>query len=315
MDVMISWLMDAEPRPTDARNTLNKVHMQPLPQNHQEVARRFGFDLVSCGFGQTESGSGFQTLIDYASIGARTPPELYKGLSKEACLMQARRYGPLVADGSQTIPRGFMGRPSLLLEAALLDEDDNLSPEGTVGQLAYRPRFPGLLLQEYFNKPEATLSALRNLWFHTGDACVQQPDGTYCFVDRVGGSFRVRGENVSSYEVESVISSHPKIRAAAAVPVPARAGHEEDIAVFVQTVEGELLDEAEVRRYAEEQMPRYMRPTYIRFIADFPLTPTNKIQKYKLRQTLLDELSNGDAGSDVDGFGPEATTGGTKRHG
>jgi Acyl-CoA synthetases (AMP-forming)/AMP-acid ligases II len=101
-------------------------------------------------------------------------------------------------------------------------------PPGQVGQLAFRPRFPGLLLQEYFRKPEATIKVFRTCWFHTGDACKQLDDGSglYCFVDRMGGFFRVRGENVSSFEVEALIASHAKVRAAAAVPIPAKVGSE-----------------------------------------------------------------------------------------
>lgn len=292
MDVMMSWLMGADPSPSDHENTLNKVHMQPLPEDHREVARRFGFDLVSCGFGQTESGSGFQAVIDHSGNGYGTPGALYSGLAKDECLSQARRYGPAVIDGAKPIPRGFMGRPSQCLEVAVLDEDDNRLPHSTVGQLAYRPRFPGLLLKEYFNKPEATIAAFQNLWFHTGDACIENEDATYRFIDRLGGSFRVRGENVSSYEVESLIASHPKIRAVAAVPVPARVGHEEDIAVFIELAEGEALTEPEVYDYACRHSPKYMQPTYIRFIKTLPLTPTNKIQKYKLKQLLTDELQS-----------------------
>jgi crotonobetaine/carnitine-CoA ligase len=118
----------------------------------------------------------------------------------------------------------------------------------------------------------------------------QNPDGTYCFVDRMGGYIRVRGENVSSYEVESVLNAHPKVRAVAAIPVPARVGNEDDIAVFVELVEGQELSEAELRAYAANEMPKYMHPAHVRFVAALPLTPSNKIEKYKLKQSILAEL-------------------------
>lgn len=286
LDVMIPWLMSAPPSADDRNNTLNKVHMQPLPANHHEVARRFGFDFVTCGFGQTESGLGFMATIDQFGDEIGTPPELYKGLPKAELRASAEASGRLVVSGEKDLPPGFMGRPSPLVDVAVLDEEDNRLPPGQVGQLAFRPRFPGLLLQQYWNKPEATLKAWRNLWFHTGDAVVEEAEGTFRFVDRMGGYFRVRGENVSSYEVESLLADHPQIRAVAAVPVPAKEGNEDDIAVFIELKEAGSLTEDEVASFASETMPKYMRPRHIRIVDALPVTPTNKIEKYKLKQMI-----------------------------
>lgn len=286
LDVMIPWLMSAPPSDDDRNNTLNKVHMQPLPANHHEVARRFGFDFVTCGFGQTESGAGFMAIIDEFGDQTGTPPALYKGLSKAELRASAEASGRLVVSGEKTLPPGFMGRPSPLVDVAILDEDDNQLPPGNVGQLAFRPRFPGLLLQQYLNKPEATLKAWRNLWFHTGDAVVEEQDGTFRFIDRMGGYFRVRGENVSSYEVESLLVDHPDVRAVAAVPVPAQEGNEDDIAVFIELKEAGTCTENDIASFAAENMPKYMRPRHIRIVDALPVTPTNKIEKYKLKQMI-----------------------------
>lgn len=296
LDVMISWLMAAPEQASDKHNSLNKVHMQPLPASHHEVAQRFGIDFVTCGFGQTESGVGFIGIIDQFPQGQGTPTALWKGLSKEEYRRINRKAGRLIVDGTQSMPKGFMGLPNPLLEVAILDEDDNQCPPGVVGQLAFRPRYPGLLLKEYFRKPEATIKVLRNCWFHTGDACKQNPDGsgTYLFVDRMGGFFRVRGENVSSYEVETLVASHPKVRTCAAVPVPACQGDEDEIAVFVELKEGEELDEATLRAHTQIKMPKYMQPAYIRFVDALPVTPTNKIEKYKLKGIILAEISSRD---------------------
>lgn len=291
LDVMIPWLMSAPPSADDRNNTLNKVHMQPLPANHHEVATRFGFDFVTCGFGQTESGAGFMAIIDQFGDEPGTPPELYKGLPKNELKASARASGRLVVDGRDPLPPGFMGRPSPLVDVAILDEDDNQLSPGNVGQLAFRPRFPGLLLQQYLNKPEATLKAWRNLWFHTGDAVVEQSDGTFRFIDRMGGYFRVRGENVSSYEVESLLVDHPEVRAVAALPVPAIEGNEDDIAVFIELKEKGTCTEQELADFANETMPKYMRPRYLRIVDALPVTPTNKIEKYKLRQMLEAETN------------------------
>lgn len=290
MDVMVPWLMAAPERSDDRVNTLYKVHMQPLAASHHEVARRFGFDFVSCGFGQTESGCGFLAIIDQFGDENGTPSELYRGMPKQALRERIEYLGGAVVSGFDDIPKGFMGNANPFLEVAIMDDNDNPLPTGAVGQIAFRPRTPDGIMQQYLNKPDATLKAWRNLWFHTGDAGIRDPDGTYRFVDRIGGYFRVRGENVSSFEVESVLNTHPKIRAVAAVPVPARVGSEDDIAVFVELSDDQDMSESELRAYAEDQMPKYMQPTYVRFIDALPITPTNKVQKYVLKNQILQDI-------------------------
>ncbi|MEN2977534.1 AMP-binding protein (plasmid) [Tistrella bauzanensis] len=290
LDVMVPWLMSAEPDTRDRENTLNKVHMQPLPTAHHQVARRFGFDFTTAGFGQTESGAGFLVVIDQFGAEAGTPPDLYRGLSKDALRTAVRDMNLYMVDGAAPTPKGLMGRPSPLLETAVLDPEDNICPPGVVGQLAFRSRFPSTILTGYLNKPEKTLEAFRNQWFHTGDAISRDADGIHYFVDRMGGFFRVRGENVSSFEVEDLINSHPSIRVAAALPVPAREGGEEDIGVFVELVEGATLSLDALRAHCAAVMPRYMVPHHLRIIDALPLTPTGKIEKYKLRQQLLAEI-------------------------
>ena len=292
LDVMTPWLLGAPPRDDDRANTLAMVHMQPLPPNHREVAARFGVNFVTAGFGQTESGNPFVGMIDELGSEEGVPESLRKSHSKTAIRALCDKLGVLLVDGAQKLPVGFMGRPSPLLEVAILDEDDNRVAPGVVGQLGIRPRFPGLLLQEYFRKPEATLKTFRNLWFHTGDACAEIPDGSgvYRFVDRMGGFFRVRGENVSSFEVEALISRHPKVQATAALPIPAAEGSEDDIVAFVQPVAGESPSEDEIREHARAVMPKYMIPKHIRFVDALPVTPTNKVEKYKLKQQIAREL-------------------------
>ena len=289
---MTPWLLGAPPRDDDRANTLAMVHMQPLPPNHREVAARFGVNFVTAGFGQTESGNPFVGMIDELGSEEGVPESLRKSHSKTAIRALCDKLGVLLVDGAQKLPVGFMGRPSPLLEVAILDEDDNRVAPGVVGQLGIRPRFPGLLLQEYFRKPEATLKTFRNLWFHTGDACAEIPDGSgvYRFVDRMGGFFRVRGENVSSFEVEALISRHPKVQATAALPIPAAEGSEDDIVAFVQPVAGERPSEDEIREHARAVMPKYMIPKHIRFVDALPVTPTNKVEKYKLKQQIAQEL-------------------------
>jgi crotonobetaine/carnitine-CoA ligase len=147
-----------------------------------------------------------------------------------------------------------------------------------------------MIITEYFNKPEASLKAFRNLWFHTGDACFRNNEGIYFFVDRMGSAIRVKGEFVSSYQIEDIINGHPKVDVCAAFPIPAEVGGEHDIVTFIVLKKGKELKEEEIRDWMKNLMPKFMWPKYIRFIEDLPKTPTSKIEKYKLRDQIKEEL-------------------------
>ena len=113
---------------------------------------------------------------------------------------------------------GTMGRLFEGFDARVVDAEDNEVPDGTPGELMLRAAAPFAFATGYFGTPEKTVEAWRNLWFHTGDRVVREPDGYYKFVDRLKDAIRRRGENVSSFEVEQVLLSHPEIATAAAYP-------------------------------------------------------------------------------------------------
>lgn len=287
LDVMIPWLMKAPVAESDQANTLNKVHMQPLPVHHNEFARRFGIDTVAAGFGQTESGAPIGVFIEELAEGEGTPEELYRGRSRAEMSQRMRDAGVPVLSSTEVTRKGLMGSASPFFEVAILDDDDTPCPAGRVGHLALRPKLPGIILSEYLGKPDKTVEAWRNLWFHTGDAAIQQSDGMFDYVDRLGDRIRVRGENLSSFQVEDVLNQHENIQLCAAFGIPSDDGDEDDVVAYVVPVEGADLSEAEVRTFAENHMPKFMRPRYVRVVADIPRTPTNKVEKYKLRSDIL----------------------------
>jgi len=292
LDVMIPWLTKAPEGPDDRNNSLNKAHMQPLSLQHNEFARRFGIDFVSVGFGQTESGVGFFAMLEETAAGEGTPDALYRGLSHGEMHELADRFGMLLMPGAEATRKGFMGHPSPFMEVTVRNERDEECPPEVAGQLTMRPRVPGILMHGYFGKDEATVNAFRNLWFHTGDAILKGEDGYYYFVDRMGDRIRVRGENLSSFQVEDMINQHPDVQMSAALSIPSRDGDEDDVVVFVTPLT-DSLDEKEIHRFAAETMPKYMRPVHVRIIPDLPRTATNKVEKYKLRQRILEELAEG----------------------
>src|SRR5690625_590067 len=269
--------------------------MQPLPLHHTAVARRFGFDCVSAGFGQTESGAPLKLFMLETPDGAGTPEHLRKGLTGDRLVAALEQKDLTVVDGETVTVKGAMGFPSRFVEATILDDDDQECPRGVPGELAFRPNMNHIMMTEYIGKPEATAKAWTSGWFHTGDSAVQDQDGSFRFVDRMGDRIRVKGENLSSFQVEDLLNGHAEVQMTAVFAVPSAEGDEDDIVAYVVPREGSNVTAEELREYAAKTMPKFMRPSHYRVVDDIPRTPTNKIEKYKLRQHFTAEAATAEA--------------------
>ena len=175
-------------------------------------------------------------------------------------------------------------------EARIYDPDTDLEvPDGEVGEMVFRPKVPWCFMQGYYANEGATVSAWRNFWFHTGDAGKRDADGYFYFIDRMRDCLRRRGENISSFEVESVITEHAAVQEAAVIGVDSGiAGGEQEVMACVVLNEGskaalrnDLIDR--LMAHCKEHMPHFAVPRYLRFVAELPKTPTEKVQKQKLR--------------------------------
>jgi crotonobetaine/carnitine-CoA ligase len=172
-------------------------------------------------------------------------------------------------------PRGY--------ELRLVDEHDREVDNGEVGELIVRTSAPWSLNAGYFRDPEATATAWRNGWFHTGDAMRQDPDGNYYFVDRFKDCIRRKGENISSFEVEAYALEAPGVAEAAAVGVASEDG-EQDVKIFLVAEPGTSLDLHELGELLALSMPRFMVPRFLEQVSDLPRTPaTGRVQKGTLR--------------------------------
>ena len=176
---------------------------------------------------------------------------------------------------------GSVGRPTETTVLQVQDEHGNDVPVGQIGEICYRPRGANIMFREYLGDPTATQEATRDLWFHTGDLGYVDADGYYYFADRAKDALRRRGENVSSYEVESVLAAFPGVLEAAAVATPSELG-EDDILAVVET--SAALDLEALFRHCDAQLPHFMVPRYYRVVPALPRTPTGKIQKTVLRE-------------------------------
>jgi crotonobetaine/carnitine-CoA ligase len=177
---------------------------------------------------------------------------------------------------------GTAGKPRPGMEVRVVDENDCEVAPGVVGELMVRSDRPWALNHGYYKDPEATAQAWRNGWFHTGDAFRYDDEGNFFFVDRIKDAIRRRGENISSFEVESEVTLHPDVGEAAAIPVPSEFS-EDEVMVVVAPVPGREVEPEALFHFLEPRLAHFMLPRYIRIVDDLPKTPTQKIQKHLLR--------------------------------
>ncbi|MCC5979067.1 MAG: AMP-binding protein [Salinarimonas sp.] len=249
LGVMANFLLKAPPDPQDRDHPLAKVYIVPFGEDAPQFHQRFGSALYTV-YNMTEIAS---PLIAGPGIG------------------QA---------GSEDV--GLAGTVRAPFELRIVDENDIPVAAGQVGELVIRSHRPWALFAGYYRNAEATAAAMRNGWFHTGDAFRQDERGRYFFVDRIKDVIRRRGENISSFALEAEITAHPAVREAVAVAVPS-AETEDEVLAVVTPVAGETIDPAELVGFLADRVPHFMVPRYIRVTQDLPKTASGKLQKHALR--------------------------------
>jgi crotonobetaine/carnitine-CoA ligase len=164
-------------------------------------------------------------------------------------------------------------------------ETDEDVPPDTMGEIVCRPKEPFAFMAGYNAMPDKTVEAWRNFWFHTGDAGRIDADGYVFFVDRIRDTIRRRGENLSSYEIERVLADHAAVAEVAAVavksPLP---GGEDEVKACIVPRAGARPRPEELLDWCVQRMPYFAVPRYVEFVEALPKTPTQKIQKSKLRE-------------------------------
>ncbi len=232
----------------DGEHPFRLACFPPMPPDAQEeFEHRFGTPVIAEGIGQTEC-----TLITIDSV------------------HEERR-------------RGGNGKPWNKLDVRLVDDNDQEVANGEVGELVYRPRIPHAMFSGYWGKPEATLSAWTNLWHHSGDYFKVDQDGFYHFLDRKKDALRRRGENVSSFELETAISGHPGVERVAVCAVPSSLGGD-DIKACIVPAPGVELAAEELFEFFKLYLPYFAIPRYVQLRKSLPTTAaTDRVQKHILR--------------------------------
>lgn len=251
LGAMHMFLWQAPEKPDDADNPVRHASMIPLPDELiGPIKKRFGIQTLDQGYGQSEV-MGLVHRVD---------------------------------DGRTWKPR-CLGVPLPGIEFCLLDDDDREVPTGEVGEFCVRPTQPFVLFSGYFNDPDATVRAWRNLWYHTGDLGRRDKDGDYFFVDRKADYIRYKGRSVSSFAIEATVGAHPAVAECAAHGVTsAELESEAEVKVVVVRREGQQLTAEALARFVNDNAPYFFVPRYIEFIDELPHTPTGRVQKFKLRE-------------------------------
>ena len=173
------------------------------------------------------------------------------------------------------------------VEAKIIDEEGNILPRGTQGELLTRGY---CVMQGYWADEEKTAEAIDvDGWMHTGDLGVIDAAG-YCQITGRLKDMVIRGgENVYPREVEEFLFKHPKIQDVQVFGVPDQK-YGEQLAAWICLKDGETANEDEIRDFCKEQIAHFKVPHYIRFVAEFPMTVTGKIQKFEMRNAMIEEL-------------------------
>ncbi|MBM4227981.1 MAG: AMP-binding protein [Gammaproteobacteria bacterium] len=229
--------------------------------------------------------------------GAPCPIEVMKRVLNEMHMS-----GVTIAYGmTETSPVSFQSKPDDPLErrvstigrihphvqVRIVDAEGRTVPRGEKGELCTRGYS---VMQGYWNDEERTREAIDAAgWMHTGDLAVIDDEGYCNIVGRVKDMIIRGGENVYPREIEEFLFRHPKIQDVAVFGVPdARFG--EQIAAWVRLREGETAEAEEIRAFCQGQIAHYKIPHYVRFVQEFPMTVTGKIQKFMMRDAMVESL-------------------------
>jgi len=181
---------------------------------------------------------------------------------------------------------GASGRATDWFEVAIMDEHDCAMPPGVPGEIVCRPKRPSVMFNGYLARPDATVDATGNLWFHTGDVGYLDPVGNLFYLDRKKDAIRRRGENISSFELEQAVLEHPAVAEVAAFGVPSELG-EDDVAIA-------LVLKANVESFTPEALVEFLAPRVPRFAMPRYIEVRGSLPKNAVGRVLKDELRAGD---------------------
>ncbi|RQS11322.1 AMP-binding protein [Burkholderia sp. Bp9002] len=179
-----------------------------------------------------------------------------------------------------------VGRIQPHLEVKVIDPSGGTVPVGETGELCTKGYS---VMLGYWDDDEKTRDVLVDGWMHTGDLATIDADGYCNIVGRLKDMLIRGGENIYPREIEEFLFRHPKIQSAQVFGVP-DAKYGEEVCAWIVLRAGEQMSEDDVRAFCNGQIAHYKIPRYIRFVDELPMTVTGKVQKFIMRQRMIDEL-------------------------
>lgn len=253
------FLVNAPAHENDAKTPLRVAQIVPMPPDlWGKFEQRFNLKLLRTGLGQSECQLVMTQL-----------------------------------ENREDVPVYSLGFPIDDTEISLRDDDGREVSLGDPGEICIKPLAPYTLFNGYFNNTEATVRAHRDGWYLTGDIGKQDPQtGAYFFVDRKKDALRYAGRNISTLEVESVVRRHPDVADVAVFGIAsAEVQSEHEVKINVVLREGVEQSHESLCEFINANAPHYFVPRYMEFVESLPYTPTNKVQKFKLREIGVTEAT------------------------
>lgn len=192
------------------------------------------------------------------------------------------------ADDELEVRVTTVGRTQPQLESKVVDEAGNLVAHGQIGELCTRGYS---VMIGYWGNPQATAEAIdKDGWMHTGDLAVMNEQGYVCIVGRSKDMIIRGGENIYPRELEEFFFTHPAVADVQVIGIPDQK-YGEEVVAWIKFHPGHSASEEELRSWCKERIAHFKTPRYFKFVEAFPMTVTGKIQKFRMREISIEELS------------------------
>ncbi|WP_137885689.1 AMP-binding protein [Pseudomonas sp. 2FE] len=192
------------------------------------------------------------------------------------------------ADDELEVRVTTVGRTQPQLESKIVDEAGNLVAHGQIGELCTRGYS---VMIGYWGNPQATAEAIdKDGWMHSGDLAVMNERGYVCIVGRSKDMIIRGGENIYPRELEEFFFTHPAVADVQVIGIP-DPKYGEEVVAWIKFHPGQSASEEELRNWCKERIAHFKTPRYFKFVEAFPMTVTGKIQKFRMREISIEELS------------------------
>jgi len=277
----------------DAEATMETVEIERCTALHG-VPTMFIAELDSAGFADRDLSSLRTGII----AGAPCPAELMKRIMGEMHMDQLTiaygmtETGPVSTQTSIDDPVQrrveTVGRVLPHTEIKIVDDKGRIVPRGTPGELLTRGY---CVMPKYWNDPEKTAGAIDEArWIASGDIAVVDDDGYFQIVGRSKDMLIRGGENIFPREIEDFLYTLPAIEQVEVIGVPDEK-YGEEVCAWIKLREGQSATTEDIRAFCKGKIAHFKIPRYIKFVDDFPMTITGKVQKFEMRRMMAEELA------------------------